>query len=334
MRRRLAVLFFLLLGLGFGTLRAEPPRAGAALVRRCSSDMVRVHSFCIDRWEVHTVDAASGEALSPYYPPSSKLAASVRDTWLCEQGTLGNAVARSLPLPELSSFQREHRFEPRAVSEASVVPQGYLSYYTARKACENAHKRMCTKQEWVTACRGQKDTQFPYGDTFRAGRCNVHRAIHPGYVLHASSSVGLLDPRLNLVEEGDDPLLRLTGATTSCASEWGNDQIYDMVGNLLRGHVFTDETGTYNLETIMPACYEPRQAKHIHAKVQGVSRPYTTQLYFSDDVDRAKDHYYMPELEVQVEDLPDGSQRGTYTFVIHQVTEKENVTPESLAARV
>jgi protocatechuate 3,4-dioxygenase beta subunit len=109
---------------------------------------------------------------------------------------------------------------------------------------------------------------------------------------------------------------------------------YDMVGNLLRGHVFTDETGTYNLETIMPACYEPRQAKHIHAKVQGVSRPYTTQLYFSDDVDRAKDHYYMPELEVQVEDLPDGSQRGTYTFVIHQVTEKENVTPESLAARV
>ena len=232
MRRRLAVLFFLLLGLGFGTLRAEPPRAGAVAARRCSPDMVHVHSFCIDRWEVHTVDAASGEALSPYYPPSSKLAASVRDTWLCEQSTLGNAVARSLPLPELSSFQREHSFEPRAVSEASVVPQGYLSYYTARKACENAHKRMCTKEEWLTACRGQKETQFPYGDTFRAGRCNVHRAIHPGYVLHASSSVGLLDPRLNLVEEGDDPLLRLTGATTSCASEWGNDKIYDMVGNL------------------------------------------------------------------------------------------------------
>ncbi len=232
MRRRLAVLFFLLPGLGFRTLRAEPPRAGVALVRRCSPDMVHVHSFCIDRWEVHTVDAASGEALSPYYPPSAKLAASVRDTWLCEQSMLGNAVARSLPLPELSSFQREHSFEPRAVSEPSVVPQGYLSYYTARKACENAHKRMCTKQEWVTACRGQKETQFPYGDTFRAGRCNVHRAIHPGFVLHASSSVGLLDPRLNLVEEGDDPLLRLTGATTSCASEWGNDKIYDMVGNL------------------------------------------------------------------------------------------------------
>jgi len=117
---------------------------------------------------------------------------------------------------------------------------------------------------------------------------------------------------------------------------WQSDDVgnYDMVGDLLRGHVFTDADGTYSLETIMPACYEPRQARHIHVKVQGVSRPYTTQLYFSDDEDRVKDNFYMRELEVQVEDLPNGSKRGTYDFVIRQVTEKENVTPESLAARV
>jgi protocatechuate 3,4-dioxygenase beta subunit len=109
---------------------------------------------------------------------------------------------------------------------------------------------------------------------------------------------------------------------------------YDMVGDILRGHVITDRDGRYSLETIVPACYEPRQARHIHVKVQGVSRPYTTQLYFSDDPDRVKDNFYMRELEVQVDDLPDGRKRGQYTFVIRQVTEKENVTPESLAARV
>ena len=117
---------------------------------------------------------------------------------------------------------------------------------------------------------------------------------------------------------------------------WQSDDVgnYDMVGDLLRGHVYADDAGNYEFETIMPACYEPRQARHIHVKVQGVSRPYTTQLYFSDDEPRTKDNYYMRELEVQVTDLPDGSKRGTYDFVIKQVTEKENVTPESLEARV
>jgi protocatechuate 3,4-dioxygenase beta subunit len=117
---------------------------------------------------------------------------------------------------------------------------------------------------------------------------------------------------------------------------WQSDERgnYDMLGNLLRGHVLSDREGSYSLETIVPACYEPRQARHIHVKIQAVSRPYTTQLYFSDDPDRVKDSYYQKELEVRVEDQPDGSKRGTYDFVIRQVTEKENVTPESLAARV
>jgi protocatechuate 3,4-dioxygenase beta subunit len=107
---------------------------------------------------------------------------------------------------------------------------------------------------------------------------------------------------------------------------------YDMVGDLLRGHVYCDQEGVYAIETIVPACYEPRQARHLHVKVQGVS--YTTQLYFSDDENRVNDRFYMRELEVQVEDLPDGRKRGNYDFVIQQVTERENVTPESLAATV
>lgn len=228
--RWLALPCFAAAALCFGTLRAEAPRPERA--RRCSPEMVRVRSFCIDRWEVSTVDVGTGERLSPFYPPSPKLAASVRDTWLCEQGDIGSPAARAFPLPALSSFQREQPFEPRAVSTGGAVPQAYLSWHLAKKACENAHKRLCTKDEWVTACRGQKNSQFPYGDAFKAGRCNVHRAIHPGYALHASSSLGLLDPRLNLVEEGSDPLLRLTGATSTCASAWNDDQIFDMVGNL------------------------------------------------------------------------------------------------------
>jgi protocatechuate 3,4-dioxygenase beta subunit len=152
--------------------------------------------------------------------------------------------------------------------------------------------------------------------------------------------------RASLIEPGitGTPML-LTGRVTNehgkpipgaVVDFWQSDDVgnYDMVGNLLRGHVFTDADGSYQIETIVPACYEPRQARHIHVKLQGVSRPYTTQLYFSDDENRVKDSYYMRELEVQMEELPGGSKKGTYNFVIRQVTEKENVTPESLAARV
>jgi protocatechuate 3,4-dioxygenase beta subunit len=109
---------------------------------------------------------------------------------------------------------------------------------------------------------------------------------------------------------------------------------YDMVGYRLQGYTLTDARGRYQMEMIVPACYEPRQAKHVHVKVQGISSPLTTQLFFSDDEDRLRDHWYMKELEVQVEDAAQGGKHGTFDFVIKQVTEKENVTPETLAARV
>lgn len=110
---------------------------------------------------------------------------------------------------------------------------------------------------------------------------------------------------------------------------------YDMVGYKLHGYTFADDEGRYRMEAIVPACYEPRHAKHIHVKVQGISRPLTTQLYFSDDEERLKDNWYYPDLDVQVRDNPDGDGYiGEFDFVIQQVTEKENVTAESLAARV
>jgi protocatechuate 3,4-dioxygenase beta subunit len=109
---------------------------------------------------------------------------------------------------------------------------------------------------------------------------------------------------------------------------------YDMLGHHLHGYTITDAEGRYQMEMIEPACYEPRQAKHIHVKVQGVSRILTTQLFLSDDEGRLRDRWFLPELEVNVQDKGDGTKYGTFDFVIDQVTEKDNVTRESLAGRV
>lgn len=205
----------------------SPPR------RRCPPEMVEVRGFCIDRWESSTVDAKTGEPLSPYYPPLPAELDAVWDYWTLEARSLGNSAARAFPLPELSQWQQSNKFAPRAVARPGAIPQGYLSYYSAKKACENAGKRLCTEREWVTACGGERGFKFPYGDKYRALACNVYRHFHPASYLHENASLGHRDPRLNLlVEDGTDPLLRPTGATPDCASRWGTDAVYDMVGNI------------------------------------------------------------------------------------------------------
>ena len=231
-KQRALAVFALGLGalwsLGWGPRRAE---AEPNKRRGCPTEMARVGRYCVDRWEVSTVDKTTGEALSPYYPPAPSLLSEVWRGWLIKRSQLGDAAARAMPLPPLSELQRAGRFEPKAVSRAGAIPQMYLSQQLARRACENAGKRLCSQEEWVGACKGKAGSKFPYGGAYRQGMCNVYRLIHPAAVLHGSPSLGHRDPRLNLVYEGESPLLRPTGETPACASRWDEDRLFDMVGN-------------------------------------------------------------------------------------------------------
>src|SRR4051812_16162871 len=77
----------------------ESARADSSKAHACPPEMAYVRGFCIDRWEISTVDSSTGEALSPYYPPQPKLLAWVRDAWLIERNQVGDENARSMPLP-------------------------------------------------------------------------------------------------------------------------------------------------------------------------------------------------------------------------------------------
>jgi formylglycine-generating enzyme len=231
--KALAGSVLVLAGVASNSVAADESRELPARRHGCPKEMARVRDFCIDRWESSSVDVTTGQALSPYYPPQRVLMNRVLDVWQIERNSWGSEVAQSFLLPELSTFQRESRFEVKAVSAPNTVPQGYLSRELARRACEATNKRLCTLAEWQMACRGEHGTLFPYGPDYVVGRCNVWRQTHPARALHGSTSLGHLDPRLNLVVEYDGgPLLRLTGATATCVSRFGSDVIYDMVGNL------------------------------------------------------------------------------------------------------
>lgn len=225
---------------GTGPEDAGPEDAAADVVveaPRCPPDMVRVQErFCVDRYETSLVDADSEMALSPYYPPLKSSyekfiqARQAESAKLLADAPGGEAAA--MPFPLLPGFQQSGHFKPKAISRKGATPNGYLNMMMSRDACAAVGKRLCTLEEWQTACRGERGTQFPYGDTYKQGVCNVFRENHPANVLFDNMSVGMLDPRMNKVTVKGKPLLRATGATPDCKSVWGDDAIYDMVGNL------------------------------------------------------------------------------------------------------
>ncbi len=195
----------------------------------CAPEMVSIRGqFCIDRYEASLVDARE-RALSPYYPPARDELMHVLSVFR-HVSPSGGARAPALPLPP--DFCVDAAYEPQARSLPGVVPSGYMSGVVARRVCENAGKRLCTPAEWTTACKGQRAAKFPYGESYQEGVCNVFREAHPAVLLYGDASKNHLDPRLNLMAGESGPLLRKTGGTPSCRSDWGQDAIYDMVGNL------------------------------------------------------------------------------------------------------
>lgn len=195
----------------------------------CPPEMVHVGAFCIDRFEARLVE--NGLPLSPDYPPAPHLTKLMLQAWAENRWHEGGLRAHALRLPPL---QRPVESAPTfvAASIQGIVPSSFLSGHAAEKACAAAGKRLCAPEEWTRACKGDEQTRFPYGDDYEQGTCNVFRYHHPARILHHNPSVGHLDPRLNLVVDHEGPLRRTTGSHPRCASRWGDDAVYDMVGNL------------------------------------------------------------------------------------------------------
>ena len=150
--------------------------------------------------------------------------------------------------------------------------------------------------------------------------------------------------RSNLLEAGDKAELVLSGRVLNqrgapiagaVVNFWHASHAgeYDMAGYRYTGYIVTDAEGRYQLTTIIPGAYQPREAKHLHVKVQAISRPVTTQLFIEGEPGNTDDEYYNPRLFVACTLDSDGVKHGTYDFVIEQFDDDKNITPESFAAR-
>jgi protocatechuate 3,4-dioxygenase beta subunit len=91
---------------------------------------------------------------------------------------------------------------------------------------------------------------------------------------------------------------------------------YDNQGYRLRGHQFSDASGAWRLETILPGQYTGR-TRHIHVKVQAPDGPVlTTQLYFPGEPENDRDGIFQPELALGDVRDRNGTREASFTFVL------------------
>ncbi len=187
-----------------------PGRDGAeAKGKSCPEGMVAIRDrFCIDKYEASTVEILGKGKTRPHSP-----------------------------------FEPVEGLRVKAVSERGAIPQAHISRNEAEAACRAAKKRLCTDDEWLTACRGKRPTTYPYGDTYKEGYCN-DRGVSSFNHYYGPSGGGeatqdaytwanMNDPRLNQLEGTLAP----AGRFKKCRNGF---DVYDMVGNL---HEWTAAAG-------------------------------------------------------------------------------------------
>ena len=172
----------------------RPVHASAGVPSPCPPEMAFTAGVCMDRYEARLLQRGDDGSLTPF-PPSAR--------------------------PKQGTFVAESR--------AGVRPQGYISRVEAASACQNAGKRLCSLNEWYRACRGEKDTLYPYGAKYVRGRCNVGKP-------HLLSMLHGRDPNAWSYEAFNDPaldqrpgFLAETGEYSACVTSAG---VFDLVGNL------------------------------------------------------------------------------------------------------
>jgi protocatechuate 3,4-dioxygenase beta subunit len=142
----------------------------------------------------------------------------------------------------------------------------------------------------------------------------------PYYTPNSPERTSLLEPGMSgtkIVVTGSvlDTVCRPIGRALVDFWQADDSGEYDNVGYRLRGHQFTDDTGAYVLETVVPGVY-PGRTRHFHVKVQAPNQPVlTTQLYFPGEPGNATDRIFSQELLMDVQDAADGK-TATFNFVL------------------
>lgn len=167
---------------------------GVVAAAPCPPEMIKIGRYCVDRWEGHLVTRAE-DGTETLWPHHDQLK------------------------PEL--FYVAH-------SDPGVFPQAYISRAQAKLACEHAGKRLCSRAEWMRACKGSHGYRYPYGNKGKRGACNTGKAhlLEKFFGAKRGWTYEIFnDPKL----DREPGFLGKSSEYDTCQTDEG---VYDMVGNL------------------------------------------------------------------------------------------------------
>jgi len=172
----------------------------------------------------------------------------------------------------------------KATSRAAVMPWqlfGPNGNETARLACLNAGKDLCTPQQWQVACEGRAKTVYGYGNTYEPETCN-------GIDTYGLSGFHLLP----------------TGSLSRCHSDWG---VYDINGNLwehtLHGSDRTIRGGAYNCKDSQTL----HRCDYIPGDWEPTARGFRCCLVPSAEIDAGTDASVDASADTSVDAPPDSA---------------------------
>lgn len=177
----------------------------------CPPEMVHIGRYCVDRWEGHFLTKNDDGTTTPW-PHYER--------------------------PKDDTYYIAH-------SAAGAFPQAYVSRVEAKAACTHAGKRLCSRAEWMRACKGNNGYRYPYGNKGKRGACNTGKP----HLLHT-----FFGPRPGgwTYDNFNDPKLNQEPGFLAKSSEYetchSTEDVYDMVGNL---HEWVNDTVGTDIEEVL-----------------------------------------------------------------------------------